>query len=197
MKIQLLTCFLLLCSFSAYVQNNELWVRNMQTQKELLIPPKNFETYFKLPLEKLPNLMPEESVMFYSDKFKLEDGYIGGNLSFESIKEDSLSLIFKSFFSITPEENKTYHYKINFHDIKEIQLQRTHSKLLEDIWVYGGIIGAAGLIVSPLMYFFENKAAGISIFSVGVAATTMSFISYKLYFGYDKYDKRKFEFFVR
>lgn len=197
MKILLQICFFLLFSLIAHTQNNELWVRDLKKQKEFMIPKKNFETYFRLPLEKLPILKPEESILFDSEEYKLKDGYIGGLLSFDSIKEDSLCLMFKSYFSLAPEKNQTYKYFANYNDIIEIQLQRTHNKLLENIWVYGGLVGGSCLLVSPLIYFFENKNAGIALLSTGIAATTASIISYKLYFGFDKYDKLKFEFFVK
>lgn len=197
MKILLQISFLLLFSLIAHTQNNELWVRDLKKQKEYIIPKKNFETYFRLPLEKLPSIKPETSILLNSNRFKFEDGYIGGLLSFDTIKEDSLCLMFKLYFSLAPEYNQTFKYFVNYNDIIEIQLQRTHNKLLENIWVYGGLVGGSCLLVSPLIYFFENKNAGIALFSTGIAATTASIISYKLYFGFDKYDKLKFEFLVK
>jgi len=197
MKILLQICFFLLFSLLAHTQNNELWVRDLNKHKEYMIPRKSFETYFRLPIEKLPILTQKESILFNSEEYKLNDGYIGGLLSFDSIKEDSLCLMFKSYFSLAPENNQTYKYFVNYNDIIEIQLQRTHNKLLENIWVYGGLVGGSCLLVSPLIYFFDNKNAGIALFSTGIAATTASIISYKLYFGFDKYDKLKFEFFVK
>lgn len=197
MKILLQICFFLLFSLLAHTQNNELWVRDLNKHKEYMIPRKSFETYFRLPIEKLPILTQKESILFNSEEYKLNGGYIGGLLSFDSIKEDSLCLMFKSYFSLAPENNQTYKYFVNYNDIIEIQLQRTHNKLLENIWVYGGLVGGSCLLVSPLIYFFDNKNAGIALFSTGIAATTASIISYKLYFGFDKYDKLKFEFFVK
>lgn len=46
MKKHLLIYLLLTYSISVYMQSSELWVINMQKQKEFQIFRNNFETYF-------------------------------------------------------------------------------------------------------------------------------------------------------
>ena len=176
-------------------QTQNLWVVNTETQKVKLIPKNNYETIFKLRLDKYPKMQEINSHMTNRLKFPPDSGYIGSFLMYESILNDSIILKDELYGSFSNYYHK-FEYKIAVNDITEIYLQRTYNKKIENLWVYGGFFGALSLIVSPFFYFNDNKPVGIILFSLGAVSTSSSYIAFKLHIGFEEFKKPKFKFII-
>lgn len=178
-------------------QDKDLWAIDTKKNKDFLISKNNYETYFRVPIKKFPDILPRDSIFFRSNRFSPDSGYIGGFLNYVSIENDSLFLRLDMFSCFAPGKIHESEYSISVRDIQEIYLQRSYNKSLENIWVYGGLIGVISLISSPLFYFNENKPTGLSIFSLGVVSISASFISFDLLKEFREFKKPRYKFEIR
>ena len=210
-----------LCSFStnSLFSQNQLWIRDLTKDKKFLLPKRNYETYFRISLSKYPLLNDSilQRLNINNSEFPYDSGYVGSPYEYVGARNDSLLLELDPYWRkgmIIPVDSanadtsivnnghtflNTYYFPnshiIALNDITEIQIQRTYSKFSEQVWVYGGLLGSGCILVSPLVYFLEDKKAGIGLFATGVVGVTASLISYKMYFGYREFKKPHFEFF--
>jgi hypothetical protein len=131
-----------------------------------------------------------------SNEFPVDSGYIGTPYDYQGVTLDSVTLRLPYLWENSM-KNYQMQYRIPFSDVNEICVQRTYNKTTEQIWVYGGVLGVVGLIAGPSYYFTDHKALGVGWFALGVSSITASIVSYKVHFGYDKYQRPYFKILVK
>jgi len=83
-------------------------------------------------------------------------------------------------------------YHIPLSDISEIFVRRTYNKTVEQISIWGGVLGVVSLSSTPIFYFTDHKELAAGWLALGITSITASIVSYKIHVGYDKYKKPYF-----
>ncbi len=174
---------------------NDILLINKKNNKEVVLPKEHYQLYFKVTptnntfsKDRMPPIL--------SNEFPVDSGYIGTPYDYQGVTLDSVTLRLPYLWENSM-KNYQIQYRIPFSDVNEICVQRTYNKTTEQIWIYGGVLGVVGLIAGPSYYFTDHKALGVGWFALGVSSITASIVSYKVHFGYDKYQRPYFKILVK